>query len=133
RAPIVSVDKIDATTNSHRVADTAVAERNPKLRPEVQKAMRALREMPPFARERAIKTGRYSRLSPEEREALRNFESQLPDERPERRHRNDVSRVRHGWSGWNTLRTAGIWCSNLESNKEGRPLETIAHDGTYDS
>ena len=74
RAPIVSVDKIDATTNSHRVADTAVAERNPKLRPEVQKAMRALREMPPFARERAIETGRYSRLSPEEREALRNFE-----------------------------------------------------------
>ncbi|PYT83846.1 MAG: hypothetical protein DMG41_29630 [Acidobacteria bacterium] len=74
RAPIVSVDKIDATTNSHRVADTAVAERNPKLRPEVQKAMRALREMPPFARERAIETGRYSRFSPEEREALRNFE-----------------------------------------------------------
>lgn len=74
RAPILSVDKIDATTNSHRVPDTAVAERSPNLRPEVQKAMRALSEMPPFARERAIETGRYSRFSPEEREVLRNFE-----------------------------------------------------------
>lgn len=74
RAPVLSVDNIDATARSYRVADTAVAERSPNLRPEVQKAMRALREIPPFARERAIETGRYSHFSHEEREALRNFE-----------------------------------------------------------
>jgi hypothetical protein len=44
------------------------------LRPEVLNAMRQLREMPPFAREREIDTGRYSHFSPEERELLRNLE-----------------------------------------------------------
>jgi hypothetical protein len=34
--------------------------------------MRALHEMPPFAREREIDYGRYSHFSPEERELLRN-------------------------------------------------------------
>jgi len=43
-------------------------------RPEVQSAMRALREMPPFAREREIETGRYSHFPPEERELLRSME-----------------------------------------------------------
>jgi len=43
-------------------------------RPEVLNAMRALHEMPPFAREREIEHGRYSRFSPEEREMLRNAE-----------------------------------------------------------
>src|ERR1700756_5365241 len=43
------------------------------LRPKVQNAMRALREMQPFAREREIETGRYSHFSPEERELLRKF------------------------------------------------------------
>jgi hypothetical protein len=38
----------------------------------VLKAMRALHEMPPFAREREIDYGRYSHFSPEERELLRN-------------------------------------------------------------
>jgi hypothetical protein len=36
-------------------------------------AMRTLREMPPFAREREIDHGRYSNFSPEERELLRNL------------------------------------------------------------
>jgi len=40
--------------------------------PEVQNAMRALREMPPFARLREIETGRYSHLTAEERALLRN-------------------------------------------------------------
>lgn len=43
-------------------------------RREVLNAMRALREMPPFAREREIEHGRYSHFSPEEREMLRNVE-----------------------------------------------------------
>jgi len=41
-------------------------------RREVLNAMRALREMPPFAREREIDHGRYSKFSAEERELLRN-------------------------------------------------------------
>jgi hypothetical protein len=73
RAPILSVDRITATPSSYRVAQSA-AQQNVALRPEVQKAMRALREMPPFAREREIETGRYSHLPPEERELLRNLE-----------------------------------------------------------
>jgi hypothetical protein len=43
-------------------------------RREVLNAMRALHEMPPFAREREIDYGRYSHFSPEEREMLRNAE-----------------------------------------------------------
>jgi hypothetical protein len=39
----------------------------------VLNAMRALREMPPFAREREIDHGRYSKFSAEERELLRNL------------------------------------------------------------
>jgi len=42
------------------------------LGPEVQHAMRALREMPPFAREREIETGRYSHFSAQEKEILRS-------------------------------------------------------------
>jgi hypothetical protein len=36
--------------------------------------MRALREMPPFAREREIDHGRYSHFSPEERDLLRHLD-----------------------------------------------------------
>jgi hypothetical protein len=60
---------------------SAVAFRSPAVEPataaprrEVLNAMRALHEMPPFAREREIEHGRYSHLSPEEREMLRNAE-----------------------------------------------------------
>jgi hypothetical protein len=42
------------------------------LRLEMQKALQRLREMPPFAREREIETGRYSQFSPEEKQILRN-------------------------------------------------------------
>lgn len=40
---------------------------------EVLNAMRALREMPPYAREREIDRGRYSHFTPEERDLLRNL------------------------------------------------------------
>jgi hypothetical protein len=44
------------------------------LRPEMQRALERLREMPPFAREREIETGRYREFSPEEKQILRNGE-----------------------------------------------------------
>jgi hypothetical protein len=60
---------------------SAAAFRSPAVEPataaprrEVLNAMRALHEMPPFAREREIEHGRYSHFSPEEREMLRNAE-----------------------------------------------------------
>jgi hypothetical protein len=43
------------------------------LRPEMQKALQRLRDMPPFAREREIET-RYSQFSSEEKQILRNSE-----------------------------------------------------------
>jgi hypothetical protein len=49
-------------------------ERSSAPRREVLNAMRALHEMPPFAREREIEHGRYSQFSPEAREMLRNAE-----------------------------------------------------------
>ncbi len=49
------------------------AETSPPRR-EVLNAMRALQEMPPFAREREIDHGRYSHFSAEERDLLRNLE-----------------------------------------------------------
>jgi hypothetical protein len=36
------------------------------MRPEVQNVIRALRGMPPQARQRAINSGEYSSLSPQE-------------------------------------------------------------------
>jgi hypothetical protein len=49
-------------------------ERASAPRPEVLNAMRALREMPPYAREREIDHGRYSHFSPEERRLLRDVQ-----------------------------------------------------------
>jgi hypothetical protein len=67
---VLSVDKIPTARKNIQVAyfTTPV---NAGLRPEVQKAMQALREMPPFARQREIETGRYSHFSAEEREMLK--------------------------------------------------------------
>jgi len=70
-ASIVSVDRITATPSSYRVANPT-KQHDPALRPEMQNAMRALHEMPPFAREREIETGRYSHYSPQEKELLRS-------------------------------------------------------------
>jgi hypothetical protein len=60
-----------ATPNSLRAAP-ADAKSYSSLSPEMQKAVRALREMPPFAREREINTGRYSHFSAENKQILRN-------------------------------------------------------------
>lgn len=72
RGPILSVDRIPTTTSNNRPAHPTV-QQAAALRPEVQNAMRALREMPPFVREREIETGRYSHFSPKEKEFLRSL------------------------------------------------------------
>jgi len=72
RDPILSTDRITTTPSNYQVAHSTTRQ-NPPVRHEVQSAMRALREMPPFAREREIETGRYSHFSPEERELLRSI------------------------------------------------------------
>ena len=51
----------------------ALAERQlPPMRPEVQNVIRALRAMPPQARQQQIDSGRYSDLSPQEMKLVRN-------------------------------------------------------------
>jgi hypothetical protein len=70
-ASIASGKRISATPSSYRVAN-ASKQHDPTLRPEVQHAMQELREMPPFAREREIETGRYSHYSPQEKQLLRS-------------------------------------------------------------
>jgi hypothetical protein len=61
-------------TTERATAKRAAPQADPPLRPEVQKALQRLREMPPFAREREIETGRYRQFSSEEKQVLRNGE-----------------------------------------------------------
>jgi hypothetical protein len=75
-APILSVDDLTATPSSYRAA-RATSQQNSSLPPDVRNAMRHLREMPPFARQREIETGRYSHFSPQKKELLRQFDQQL--------------------------------------------------------
>lgn len=70
-APILSVDRITAEPSSYGVAHSTAKPSSPP-RPEVQYAMRELREMPPFVRQREIETGRYSHFSAQEKELLRS-------------------------------------------------------------
>jgi hypothetical protein len=88
RGPVVSVDRMNAAPSSGRSAgsipahspsertttERAAPQADAPLRPEVQKALQRLREMPPFAREREIETGRYREFSSEEKQILRNGE-----------------------------------------------------------
>jgi hypothetical protein len=59
--------------------------------------MRELREMPPFARQREIETGRYSQFSPAERELLRSFDA--ADLRSESQSNSEgfAHAVAHSW------------------------------------
>jgi hypothetical protein len=114
RRPVVSVDWMGVTPSSYRATrsipdrsttEWAAPQADAALRPEMQKALQRLREMPPFAREREIETGRYRQLSSEEKQILRNAAlpsratiHDLPDSFPQR-----VSLKSHGpvqdWSG----------------------------------
>src|ERR1700687_4393914 len=81
RGPALSVDTASMTLSSYRAARSipersttgrSTSQSDAPLRPEMQKALQRLREMPPFAREREIETGRYRQFSPEEKQILRN-------------------------------------------------------------
>jgi len=100
RRPVVSVDRIGVTPSSYRAARSipdrsttqwASPQADAALRPEMQKALQRLREMPPFAFEREIETGRYRQFSSEEKQILRNAAlasratiHDLPDSFPQR-------------------------------------------------
>ena len=71
--PFRSDAVMTASASDYRVAHTSLHQ-DPPLRPELQNAMRTLREMPPFARQREIETGRYSHFSPAEREFLSSLD-----------------------------------------------------------
>jgi hypothetical protein len=69
------------TPNTYRAArsipdrsttEWATPQADAALRPEMEKALQRLRQMPPFAREREIETGRYRQFSSEEKQILRN-------------------------------------------------------------
>jgi hypothetical protein len=107
RGPVLSVDRISATPSSYRATrsipdgstrEWATPQADAALRPEMRKALQRLREMPPFAREREIETGRYRQFSSEEKQILRNADllspatiHDLPDSFPQK-----VSLKSHG-------------------------------------
>jgi hypothetical protein len=62
----------ERATTEKATTGPAIAQASAPLRPEVQRALQRLREMPPFAREREIESGRYRQFSPEEKQILRN-------------------------------------------------------------
>lgn len=73
---VLSVDQmtpdiIVVTPAGYRTAPSGRTVYGP-LRPEVVRAILQLHEMPPYAREREIATGRYSQFSPEEKQILRS-------------------------------------------------------------
>jgi hypothetical protein len=57
---------------AHFTTGQAIAQASAPLRPEMQKALQRLSEMPPFAREREIESGRYSKFSAAEKQILVN-------------------------------------------------------------
>jgi hypothetical protein len=79
--PVLSVDRMSVTSSSYQAAHSipersttqrATPPADVAVRPEMKKALQRLREMPPFAREREIETGRYRQFSPEDKQILRN-------------------------------------------------------------
>jgi hypothetical protein len=74
-APLRATDRTTVTTSNYRLASTA--QPVPPPRQEVQNAIRAMREMPPYAFQRRIDSGNYSNFTPEEREVVNNS-SQYP-------------------------------------------------------
>ena len=67
---------VAATSSNYRPAGSA-SRQLPPLRPEVQNVIRALRAMPPAARQRQLDSGRYSNLTPKELEIVR-YAADLP-------------------------------------------------------
>jgi hypothetical protein len=61
-------------TNGNGGGGGAAAQSDAPLRPEMRRAVERLQNMPPFAREREIESGRYSRFSAADKQILRNGE-----------------------------------------------------------
>jgi hypothetical protein len=80
RPPARSVDPMMATPSSYRTTRSnparihggTTSQTEVSLRPEMRRALERMSNMPPFAREREIETGRYSQFSPEDKQILRN-------------------------------------------------------------
>src|SRR5271157_2560055 len=75
-APGRRTDATTTTSSNYRSPHSA-AQPLPPLRAEVQNVIRALRGMPPDARQREIDSGQYSNLSPQELK-LAKYEASLP-------------------------------------------------------
>src|SRR5271166_2726848 len=75
-APTYPTHAIAAKPVSYKPANSTTRQL-PPLRPEVQNVIRALRGMPPGARERQIDSGRYSNLTPKELQIVR-YAADLP-------------------------------------------------------
>jgi len=69
-APLYPTGGTTATASDYRPAHTE--QQLPPTRREVQDAIRAAGEMPPYAFQRRIDSGRYSDFTPEERELVNN-------------------------------------------------------------
>ena len=70
KAPLRTTDRTTVTASNYRLASTT--QPVPPARQEVQNAIRAMREMPPYAFQRRIDSGNYSNFTPEEREVVNN-------------------------------------------------------------
>ena len=75
KVPLRTTGRTTVTTSNYRLASTTRPV--PPPRQEVQNAIRAMREMPPYAFQRRIDSGYYSSFTPEEREVVNNS-SQYP-------------------------------------------------------
>jgi hypothetical protein len=71
-SPVVSVDHLTATQSSYHAVHANLPSTH--LSPKMQNAVQHLEDMPPFAREREIDTGRYSHFTAAEKQILRNVE-----------------------------------------------------------
>jgi len=76
--PPASYRTASATTSAVSYRPAAAVRQLPPMRPEVQNVIRALRGMPPQARQRAIDSGRYSSFSPQEMKLVRYAADLLP-------------------------------------------------------
>ena len=75
KAPLRTTDRTTVTTSTYRPA--SATQPVPQQRQEVQSAIRAMREMPPYAFQRRIDSGYYNNFTSEEREVVNNS-SQYP-------------------------------------------------------
>jgi hypothetical protein len=81
-APLHPIGGTTATARDYR-STRNTPEQLPPARQEVQVAIRVAREMPPYAFQRRIDTGRYSDFTPEERKLVNNAaQFQLAWEKP---------------------------------------------------